>query len=52
MDIDRNTVLRLETPAKCDKCHCDCHCADDIHISNDELDTGGPCVCEECKHDN
>ena len=51
MDIDRNSVLLLTKAAKCTSCHCDCHCDEQLHISSDELDAGGPCVCEECKHD-
>jgi len=34
---------------KCSECHCDCHCNDPLHTPNDELDSGGPCVCDDCK---
>ena len=34
---------------KCKNCNCDCHCEDNLHTPNDELDTGGPCVCDDCK---
>ena len=51
-DIDKDSTLILDIPAECTSCHCDCHCDSDIHTPSDELDTGGPCVCEECKHDN
>ena len=49
MDIDRETVLVLNDPVKCSKCNCDCHCESNLHTPNDELDSGGPCVCDECK---
>jgi hypothetical protein len=50
-NIDREDILILTTAAKCRSCHCECHCASDMHIPSDELDAGGPCVCEECKHE-
>jgi hypothetical protein len=43
--------LILDIPAECTSCHCNCHCDETLHISSDELDTGGPCTCEECKHE-
>ena len=49
MDIDRETILVLDEPIKCSKCNCDCHCDSELHTPNDELDTGGPCVCDDCK---
>ena len=49
MDIDRETVLVLNDPVKCSKCNCDCHCENNLHTPNDELDSGGPCVCDDCK---
>jgi len=49
-DIDRDTVLVLTKEVKqCSKCHCDCHCESVMHTPSDELDTGGPCVCDDCK---
>ena len=27
----------------------DCHCKDNLHTPNDELDSGGPCVCDDCR---
>jgi len=47
----KETPYILTEAAKCTSCHCDCHCDEQLHISSDELDAGGPCVCEECKHD-
>ena len=49
MDIDRETVLVLNDPVKCSKCNCDCHCETNLHTPNDELDSGGPCVCDDCR---
>ena len=49
MDKNREDVLILNEPIKCSDCHCDCHCDSELHTPNDELDTGGPCVCENCK---
>ena len=49
MDIDRETILVLDEPIKCSKCNCDCHCDSELHTPNDELDSGGPCVCEDCR---
>ena len=49
--MNKDSYLILTEAAKCTSCHCDCHCADDIHTPSDELDKGGPCVCEECKHE-
>ena len=49
MDIDRETILVLDEPIKCSKCNCDCHCDSELHTTNDELDSGGPCVCEDCR---
>ena len=49
MDIDRDTVLILTKEiTQCSKCHCDCHCEDELHTPSDELDRGGPCGCDEC----
>ena len=51
-DIDRDTVLVLiNEVTQCSKCHCDCHCGSELHTPSDELDTGGPCGCDECKCD-
>ena len=49
MVIDRNSILVLDEPVKCSKCNCDCHCESDLHLPSDELDSGGPCSCDECK---
>ena len=49
MDIDRETILVLNEPIKCSKCNCDCHCDSELHTPNDELDTGGPCVYQDCR---
>ena len=49
MTIDRETVLVLNEPVKCSKCNCDCHCENNLHTPNDELDSGGPCVCDDCQ---
>ena len=49
MTIDRDSVLVLTETVKCSKCNCDCHCKDNLHTPNDELDSGGPCVCDDCK---
>ena len=49
MTIDRETVLVLNEPVKCSKCNCDCHCESNLHTPNDELDSGGPCVCDDCQ---
>ena len=49
MVIDRNSILVLNEPVKCSDCHCDCHCDEELHVPSDELDTGGPCGCDECK---
>ena len=43
-------ILVLKETVKCSSCNCDCHCEDNLHTPNDELDTGGPCVCDECYH--
>ena len=49
-DIDREDILVLTKEVKqCSKCHCDCHCESVMHTPSDELDTGGPCVCDDCK---
>ena len=37
--------------SKCSKCNCDCHCDTELHTPGNELDTGGPCVCEACECD-
>ena len=50
-DIDKDSTLILDIPAECTSCHHECHCDETLHISSDELDTGGPCTCEECKHE-
>ena len=42
-------ILVLKETVKCSSCNCDCHCEDNLHTPNDELDTGGPCVCDDCK---
>ena len=42
-------VLVLTDPVKCSKCNCDCHCESDMHIPSDELDSGGPCTCDDCE---
>ena len=42
-------ILVLTETVKCSNCNCDCHCEDNLHTPNDELDTGGPCVCDDCK---
>ena len=42
-------ILVLKETVKCSNCNCDCHCEDNLHTPNDELDTGGPCVCDDCK---
>ena len=50
MTIDRDSVLVLTEEVKtCKSCGCDCHCKDNLHTPNDELDSGGPCVCEDCE---
>ena len=50
MDIDRNDTLILTQEVKtCNSCGCDCHCENNLHTPNDELDSGGPCVCDDCK---
>ena len=47
---DRDSeVLVLTDPVKCSKCNCDCHCESDMHIPSDELDSGGPCTCDDCE---
>ena len=43
MTIDKQEVRT------CNSCGCDCHCKDNLHTPNDELDNGGPCVCEDCE---
>ena len=49
--VNRNSeILVLTETVKCSKCNCDCHCESDLHLPSDELDTGGPCVCDECYH--
>ena len=53
MNIDREDILVLTKEVKqCSNCHCDCHCNTELHTPSDELDTGGPCVCDECYHTN
>jgi len=52
-DIDRKDVLVLTKEVKqCSNCHCNCHCESELHTPSDELDTGGPCVCDDCKCSN
>lgn len=34
---------------KCTQCNCDCHCNKELHVPTDTLDTGGACVCDDCK---
>ena len=49
MSIDREDVLILtDEVTQCSKCHCDCHCESELHLPKEELDTGGPCGCDEC----
>ena len=49
--VNRNSeILVLTETVKCSKCNCDCHCESELHVPSDELDTGGPCVCDECYH--
>ena len=36
----------------CTKCNCECHCDMDLHVPNNELDTGGPCICMKCECNN
>ena len=51
MNIDKETPLVLTNEVKqCSNCHCDCHCNTELHTPSNELDTGGPCVCDECYH--
>jgi len=53
MSIDREDALVLTNEVtQCSKCHCDCHCESELHLPKEELDTGGPCGCDECKCDN
>ena len=33
----------------CIKCNCECHCDMDLHVPTNDLDTGGPCICEQCE---
>ena len=50
MTIDRDSVLVLTQEVKTSKsCGCDCPCKDNLHTPNDELDSGGPCVCDDCR---
>ena len=50
MDIDRSDVLVLtKEVSQCSNCKCDCHCESELHTPSDELDSGGPCVCDDCK---
>ena len=43
MTISRDDVLVLtDEVQKCSKCNCNCHCESDMHVPNDELDSGGP----------
>ena len=50
MDIDREDILILtDEVTQCANCKCNCHCNEELHTPSDELDTGGPCVCEDCK---
>ena len=50
MNIDKETPLVLTNEVKqCSNCHCDCHCNTELHTPSNELDTGGPCVCDDCK---
>ena len=52
MSIDREDILVLtDEVTQCPKCHCDCHCESELHLPKEELDTGGPCGCDECKCD-
>ena len=46
--IDKHDITN---DAECKHCFHECHCDETLHISSDELDAGGPCVCEECKHE-
>ena len=49
MNIDKETPLVLTDEVKqCSNCHCDCHCDNELHLPKEELDTGGPCGCDEC----
>ena len=48
--VDRTDILVLtKEVSQCSNCKCDCHCESDMHIPSDELDSGGPCVCDDCK---
>ena len=49
MTISRDDILVLTEEVKCSKCNCDCHCESDIHLPSDELDSGGPCTCDDCQ---
>ena len=49
MTISRDDVLVLTEEVKCSKCNCDCHCESVIHVPSDELDSGGPCTCDDCQ---
>ena len=50
MSIDREDVLILtKEVTQCAKCHCECHCNEELHTPSNELDSGGPCVCEDCQ---
>ena len=42
-------ILVLTETVKCSKCNCDCHCESELHVPSDELDTGGPCGCDDCQ---
>ena len=35
--------------SKCKNCKCDCHCDSAMHLPENELDKGGPCVCDNCE---
>ena len=48
--VNRNSeILLLTETVKCSKCNCDCHCESELHVPSDELDTGGPCGCDDCQ---
>ncbi len=34
--------------SKCKNCQCDCHCNNELHVPNENLDNGDLCVCDDC----